>query len=135
MRLYMCLLILPEQLPRAVSSKILFNVTNLDCVCNKTSTKRGLFNKARNAVRFPGLIPILLMSAGEFPPCLVCWFGLIWVRELKICLCRQVDCSTALCQSLWEKQMGQVGLLSPDFRHLQAKGGKEEHSDHLKPGA
>jgi len=81
----MCLLILPEQLPEAVSSKALFNVTNLDCVCNKSSTKRVLFNETRNAAKFPGLIPIPLMSAGEFPPCLVCWLCLIWARELKIC--------------------------------------------------
>lgn len=82
----MCLLILPEQLPGAVSSEVLFNVTNLDGVCNKSSTDRGLFNEAGNAAKFPGLIPIPLMSAGEFPPCLVCWLSLIWVREIKICV-------------------------------------------------
>ena len=84
--LHVCLLILPEWLSWAVSSKVLFNITNLDCVCNKSSAKRGLFNEARNAAKFTILIPIRLMSAGKFPPCLVCWLGLIWVRELKICV-------------------------------------------------
>lgn len=131
----MCLLILLEWLPGAVSSKILFNVTNLDCVCNKSSTKRSLFNEARNAAKFPGLIPIPLMSAGEFPPCLVCWLGLIWVRQFKICLgqiCRQVHCSTLLCQRVrgksrryrWE---GSCLILDFFKSSNRVKGGKGEH--------
>lgn len=83
--LYVCLLFLPDWLPWAVSSIVLCNITNPDCVCNIPSTKSSLFNEARNAAKFPGLILITLVSGGEFPPCLIYGLGLILVKELKIC--------------------------------------------------
>lgn len=96
--LYVCMFFLPEWLPWAVSFKVLCNITNLDCVCNISSTKSGLFNEARNAAKFPGLILITLVSGEEFPPCLICWLGLILVKELKICFQLDfADKTTAPC--------------------------------------
>lgn len=85
MPLYVCLLFLPDWLPWAVSSKVLCNITNPDCVCNISSTKSSLFNEARNAAKFPGLILIPLVSGGEFPACLMYCLALILVKEFKIC--------------------------------------------------
>lgn len=54
-----------------LSAQKFSNITNLDCVCNISSAKSGLFNEARNAAKFLGLILIPLVSGGKFPPCLI----------------------------------------------------------------